>query len=316
MSVFLVMVSGPRDTQREREACCSVIDVAGRLLREVDHKTAVIPVDWEKDVVVQTTERNQQAINDQLLGKADCVVAVFRTWFGSPTGEADSGTEEEIHQALRQGKPCRVYFYCGARTDCELDHLDQLHKLQAFKQHLEEDRLTCSYTSLDELQFDLLQWLFKLFYRERRTPSNRRQKEFNELVRTSDFMAEPAVKRVAGILYTIAGGRARAIATLQDSGGLAEYVRIHGWRMEIRDDENMLEVRRDYARERSFHAWWNELPLNDADIIPHTGMMAYVLFDLSDRVVYLNEPLRAKLDEVLRRLAGSHNAAASFENKP
>jgi hypothetical protein len=54
--------------------------------------------------------RAQEAINRQLIDKADIIVAIFWSRFGSPTGVADSGTVEEIERGIRKKKTVMVYF--------------------------------------------------------------------------------------------------------------------------------------------------------------------------------------------------------------
>src|SRR5215470_13565430 len=54
--------------------------------------------------------RPQALINKQVVDQSDIVVGLFRARFGSPTGVAASGTEEEIQRSIRRGKEVMVYF--------------------------------------------------------------------------------------------------------------------------------------------------------------------------------------------------------------
>jgi len=69
-----------------------------------------MPVGWDSHAAPDMGDRPQAVINKQLLEKCDLLVAVFWTRLGSPTGEAPSGTVEEIKKHLAAGKPAMLYF--------------------------------------------------------------------------------------------------------------------------------------------------------------------------------------------------------------
>jgi hypothetical protein len=54
--------------------------------------------------------RPQALLNKQVVDQCDIMVGIFNARFGSPTGVADSGTEEEIRRSIKQGKKVMVYF--------------------------------------------------------------------------------------------------------------------------------------------------------------------------------------------------------------
>jgi hypothetical protein len=54
--------------------------------------------------------RPQAVINKQVVDQSDIVIGLFRYRFGSPTGVAESGTEEEIRRGIRCRKQVMVYF--------------------------------------------------------------------------------------------------------------------------------------------------------------------------------------------------------------
>lgn len=65
---------------------------------------------WISDAHPEMGNRPQAIINRQIIDDSDIVVAIFWKRFGSPTGIASSGTEEEIHRATELGKKVMVYF--------------------------------------------------------------------------------------------------------------------------------------------------------------------------------------------------------------
>lgn len=85
--------------------------------------------------------RPQGVINEQI-GTYDIFVGIMWKRFGSPTGEAESGTQEEFEIALQQwqkhGTP-RICFYFSKATIVPPrtpDEIDQLQKIAAFRTQL------------------------------------------------------------------------------------------------------------------------------------------------------------------------------------
>lgn len=69
---------------------------------------AVVPVAWNEHATAAFGERPQGLINDQLTDQADVGLAIFRDRLGTPTGEAVSGTWEEVERMATAGKPVGV----------------------------------------------------------------------------------------------------------------------------------------------------------------------------------------------------------------
>ena len=67
-------------------------------------------VNWRTHARPATGKRPQALVNKQAFDSCDLVIAIFWSRFGTPTGEAASGTEEEIQRAIKQKKPLLLYF--------------------------------------------------------------------------------------------------------------------------------------------------------------------------------------------------------------
>jgi hypothetical protein len=78
-------------------------------------------------------------------------VAVFWTRLGSPTGEAPSGTVEEINKHLASGKPAMLYF-SNAPVHPESVDEGQYRALRAFRKECEQRGLVETYSSIEEFQ--------------------------------------------------------------------------------------------------------------------------------------------------------------------
>lgn len=75
--------------------------------------------------------RPQEVINRDIVDDCDILVGIFWTRFGSPTGIADSGTEEEIRRALKAKRKVLVYF--SSRTTASAVLADQIAGIERFK---------------------------------------------------------------------------------------------------------------------------------------------------------------------------------------
>ncbi len=293
--IYSVVVSCPDDAEQESEVCFAAIDSANRFFQIVERDTAVIPFHWKSTAVISTPGRPQDAINAGPIAQADALVAFFRSRFGSPTGVTDSGTKEEIEEALSRRIPCLVCFYTGMLGTFDPD---ELVRIRRYKKRVEKQVLTFSYTSPAQLQCYLTEWLFKLFDSKSRIPSNTRQDELQERLTIAEYLSGPVASPVSGVLYTLADTKAEALLTLRKPQTLTEYADIHGWKVKVEDDKNMAKMHDDFIFERPLEAKWNEILLNHRNRNNETYVTGYVLFDMERRIVYLNSPLQSRLDEV------------------
>ena len=106
-----VFVASPSDVREERDRLSRVIE---ELNRTVGPERAVIfeLVRWETHVT-PGMGRAQEMINQQI-GPYDIFIGIMWKWFGTPTGTASSGTEEEFTLAFASWKIARkprIMFY-------------------------------------------------------------------------------------------------------------------------------------------------------------------------------------------------------------
>lgn len=107
------------------------------------------PLRWETDSVPLLGHHPQAILNEQLLAKADIVVALFGSRVGTETQNSISGTVEEIEGAVESGKPVHLYF-SEAPHPADVD-LAQLQALRDFRAALQERGLYGSFENEDEL---------------------------------------------------------------------------------------------------------------------------------------------------------------------
>lgn len=99
----------------------------------------------------------QTAVNNQVTSKVDCVFAIFADRLGTPTGESESGTVEEVKFASETGKfvsVARSLLPRNPLTDPE--EIQQLQRLVEYLDDLGRNALIAKYSNLEELS-DLTQ---------------------------------------------------------------------------------------------------------------------------------------------------------------
>lgn len=96
-------------------------------------------------------ERAQAIIIRQLLVDADLPIAVFWTRIGTPTGQALSGTVEEIEEHLRAGRPAMLYFSTAPVAPDTLDP-EQYRLLREFRDSCRQRGLVEEYDSIEQFR--------------------------------------------------------------------------------------------------------------------------------------------------------------------
>ena len=91
--------------------------------------------------------RPQALINKQVVDQSDIVVGLFRARFGSPTGVADSGTEEEIRRSIKRHKEVMVYF-ANLPLPKQRKERNEFARIEKFKRKLGRRALYHTYTEL------------------------------------------------------------------------------------------------------------------------------------------------------------------------
>jgi len=140
-----VTLCGPEDVEKEIEIARQVIEAWNQHNRETTG-WGLKAQHWNTDAVPTMTERGQSAINHQLIDGCDIVVAILWTRLGTPTGLADSGTEEEITRATAREIPVLLYFSDLEAPGSQHDS-NQLEKLDAFRKKTMNMGLPFSFSS-------------------------------------------------------------------------------------------------------------------------------------------------------------------------
>jgi uncharacterized protein DUF4062 len=149
-----LLAASPGDVAQERET--AIRKVVDELNEGVAREKGFVirALSWMN--VAPDLGRAQQVILDQI-GAFDIFVGVMGSQFGSPTGDYQSGTEEEFYKAyyswLATQRP-RVLFYFKQGLDrlpTNDEELSQLTKVVKFKGEIQQLGLPCDFRDLADL---------------------------------------------------------------------------------------------------------------------------------------------------------------------
>lgn len=144
-----IFIASPGDVREERDILAGIIN---ELNYTIGQKLGFVIelVRWETHCR-PGAGRPQGVIND-LIGAYDIFLGVMWKRFGTPTGEAESGTEEEFNLAYqeweRSGRLHILFYFCQTPHNyMTQDELDQRGKVLKFQNALRKKNLVWEYES-------------------------------------------------------------------------------------------------------------------------------------------------------------------------
>ncbi|MBA7513389.1 hypothetical protein ES705_05404 [subsurface metagenome] len=159
--VYKILIASPNDVTRERTAIPEAINFWNSLNSE-QFKVSLLPVMWETHSTPEMGSRPQEIINRQLVDTCDILIGAFWTRIGTYTGEAESGTVEEIEKFINAGKPVMLYFSSIPVVPESIDQ-EQYKRLKNFKAKCMKNGLVKDYSSITELREKIITHLtFKI----------------------------------------------------------------------------------------------------------------------------------------------------------
>ena len=147
--VLNVLIASPSDVSEEREIVTSAVH-AWNAAHYLNTGIMLNPIRWETHSFPASGDRPQAIVNRQIVDKGDFLIGVFGNRLGTPTGEAPSGTIEEIERFRKAGKHVALYF-STADVPRDADR-DQLKALEDYQRERQEDTLYSTFGSSDELR--------------------------------------------------------------------------------------------------------------------------------------------------------------------
>ena len=160
-TTYKILIASPNDVTRERKAIPEAINFWNSLNSE-QFKVSLLPVMWETHSTPEMGSRPQEIINRQLVDTCDILIGAFWTRIGTYTGEAESGTVEEIEKFIDAGKPVMLYFSSIPVVPESIDQ-EQYKRLKNFKAKCMKNGLVKDYSSITELREKIITHLtFKI----------------------------------------------------------------------------------------------------------------------------------------------------------
>jgi hypothetical protein len=159
-TVFEILLASPSDLPDERTSFRALVE-EWNILHGRRRECVLEPVLWETHSTPEFGDRPQALLNRQVVDSCDALIGMFWTRLGTPTGQAASGTVEEIDRFVTQGKPVLLYF---SAHPVEPDHVDvaQLTALREFKRACRTRSLVEEYESPEDLRRKLALGLERL----------------------------------------------------------------------------------------------------------------------------------------------------------
>jgi tetratricopeptide (TPR) repeat protein len=212
-----VFVASPGDVAAERDHVKAVADELNRgMAAQAGFVLEVVR--WETHAHPDMG-RAEQLILDQI-GQYDLFVGIMWRRFGTPTGVAGSGTEEEFDHALRawrqSGHPRLLCYFSRAPSEPPetVEEATQLLKVTQFRSQVENQGLTWRYRSDAEFKDLLREHLQRILWEfaGRRPPLDRNLPALPD----ADLPPSPEVAVPRQLPTTVAGfaGRAAELKTL------------------------------------------------------------------------------------------------------
>lgn len=165
-----VFISAPKDVDAQRKLVQKlVLEIADEL--EDDHSVRLKPFFWEDDAIPGIAASGQGVISRQIIDKCDIYIGLLGQRFGTPTSRAGSGTEEEFDDVYKRyvndTSALRVLFYFKkTATDAFTIDLEQLQKVLAFRDKLQQSGVLYKDFETDDQLIDVLRKHLRTLIRE------------------------------------------------------------------------------------------------------------------------------------------------------
>jgi hypothetical protein len=206
---FRVFVASPGDVSAERDALSRVV--------EEINLTHGPPLGYHLELIRWETHtapgagRPQQVITDQI-GRYDIFVGIMWRRFGTPSGVAGSGTEEEYRNAWKQFEKnpdlILMFYFCQQPfMPNTTDEIEQMQKVLLFRQELEGKSLVWKYDSKDEFEGAIRKHLCLRLSRimsERQQATRFRSRPDDETIRDLRSLwerMEPELQKAISVAY-------------------------------------------------------------------------------------------------------------------
>lgn len=142
----------------------------------------VLPVSWTEHAVAEFGERPQAILNHQIVEETDLAVALFCDRLGTPTGESESGTAEEIQILVKAGKSVAVLVNSAPRPPLDGPALEERQRLSVYLDGLRKTAIVFEYANPGDLIGHLNNFLSRATAQfQQSVESSKKNKESDDL---------------------------------------------------------------------------------------------------------------------------------------
>jgi hypothetical protein len=156
--ILRIVISSPNDVKAERRAMESVISEINRGVA-ADRDLLIELSLWETDAYPGFHAEGPQGLIDPILKIEDCdiLLGIFWKRFGTPTKEAQSGTEHEIRTAIksweqRKSPQIMIYFKETEFLPRKKDELEQYGLVLQFRDEFPKEGLYWTFKDVPEFE--------------------------------------------------------------------------------------------------------------------------------------------------------------------
>lgn len=143
-TAYQLLVSAPSDLPTDDIRAAFDAVARWNVLYGRPQSATIVPTHWSHHSAAEHGTRPQESLNKQLVEHADILIALFWHRLGSPTGEAESGTVEEIEEASAKGAYVGVLRCTRDIPQGDLD-TDQANRLDKFLDEIRPKSLILEY---------------------------------------------------------------------------------------------------------------------------------------------------------------------------
>jgi len=148
---YSVLISCPTDIKEEIDIINEVVNEWNRI-NSKNLNCLVTVSHWSVDSYPESGERAQQLVNNQIVTNADIIVGIFWSHFGTSTGLARSGTEEELRLGIKLGKDIMLYFSEIPIPTHSINE-DELSMINHFKNEYKSIGVYWTYNSFESFRY-------------------------------------------------------------------------------------------------------------------------------------------------------------------
>lgn len=168
---LVLLLSSPADvTEADLQHVEQVVSVWNFQVGRTMHPRplTILPIRWRTHAGAESGGRPQALLNNQLVDHADLAIALFWNRLGTPTGHAQSGSEEEIDRLLSAGKQVGILRCTRPATVTGSADTAEKARLEAWIEDRYKSALVSKYVDAAELGDQIRNMLSALADRIRR----------------------------------------------------------------------------------------------------------------------------------------------------